>query len=326
MKNKPAKLNRTIRLDKDEIKKYGSQSIKLTGLIKPKLLIDKVINQDLSEAINYLPENFVDLLFIDPPYNLTKKFNQFSFKEMNLSEYEDWLDSWLSKLKKVLKKNSSIYICGDWKSSSAIFKVGSKYFQVRNRITWEREKGRGAKANWKNCTEDIWFFTNSNDYTFNVEKVKLRRKVLAPYKDENNNPKDWGQSKDGNFRDTFPSNIWNDISIPFWSMPENTDHPTQKPEKLLAKIILASTNKGDLVFDPFLGSGTTAVVAKKLGRKFTGIEIDEYYCALALKRLESANKDKRIQGYEDGVFWERNTLVDQVKSQSRLIGTEIKRK
>jgi site-specific DNA-methyltransferase (adenine-specific) len=322
MKNKPAKLNRTIRLDKDEIKKYGSQSIKLTGIINPKLLFDKVVHQDLSEAINYLPENFVDLLFIDPPYNLTKKFNQLLFKEMNLSEYEDWLDSWLIKLKHILKKNSSIYICGDWKSSSAIFKVGSKHLQVRNRITWEREKGRGAKANWKNCTEDIWFFTNSDDYTFNVEKVKLRRKVLAPYKDENNIPKDWGQSKDGNFRDTFPSNIWNDISIPFWSMPENTDHPTQKPEKLLAKIILASTNKGDLVFDPFLGSGTTAVVAKKLGRKFTGIEIDEYYCALALKRLESANKDKRIQGYEDGVFWERNTLVDQVKSQK----SEIKRK
>ena len=103
MKNKPAKLNRTIRLDKDEIKKYSSQSIKLTGLIKLKLLIDKVINQDLSEVINYLPENFVDLLFIDPPYNLTKKFNQFSFKEMNLNEYEDWLDSWLSKLKKIHK-------------------------------------------------------------------------------------------------------------------------------------------------------------------------------------------------------------------------------
>jgi len=319
MNNKPAKLNRTIRLDKDEIKKYGSKSIKLTGLIKPKLLIDKVINQDLAETINYLPENFVDLLFIDPPYNLTKKFNQLLFKEMNLNEYEDWLDSWLSKLKKVLKKNSSIYICGDWKSSSAIFKVGSKYFQVRNRITWEREKGRGAKANWKNCTEDIWFFTNSDDYTFNVERVKLRRKVLAPYKDENNIPKDWDQNKSGNFRDTYPSNIWNDISIPFWSMPENTDHPTQKPEKLLAKIILASTNKGDLVFDPFLGSGTTAVVAKKLGRKFTGIEIDEYYCALALKRLESANKDKRIQGYEDGVFWERNTLLEQVKSKKSKV-------
>ena len=98
-------------------------------------------------------------------------------------------------------------------------------------------------------------------------------------------------------------------------MPENTDHPTQKPEKLLAKIILSSTNKGDVVFDPFLGSGTTAVVAKKLGRKFVGIEVDEYYCCLAEKRLELAEKDKRIQGYEDGVFWERNTLIEQVKSQ-----------
>jgi site-specific DNA-methyltransferase (adenine-specific) len=322
MKNKPAKLNRTIRLDKEEITKYVSHSIKLSGPNKPKLIIDKVINQDLSEAITFLPENFVDLLFIDPPYNLTKKFNQFLFKEMNLSEYEVWLDSWLSKLKKVLKKNSSIYICGDWKSSSAIFKVGSKYFQVRNRITWEREKGRGAKANWKNCTEDIWFFTNSSEYTFNVEKVKLRRKVLAPYRDEKRNPKDWGQNKAGNFRDTHPSNIWNDISIPFWSMPENTEHPTQKPEKLLAKIILASTKKGDLVFDPFLGSGTTAVVAKKLGRKFIGIEIDEYYCALALKRLELANEDESIQGYSDGIFWERNTLAEQVKNQK----SKVKRK
>ena len=118
-----------------------------------------------------------------------------------------------------------------------------------------------------------------------LNDVKLRRKVLAPYKDEKRNPKDWKQNDEGNFRDTYPSNIWNDISVPFWSMPENTDHPTQKPEKLLAKIILASTNKGDIVFDPFLGSGTTAVVAKKLGRKYVGVEVDEYYCCLAEKRL-----------------------------------------
>jgi site-specific DNA-methyltransferase (adenine-specific) len=238
---------------------------------------------------------------------------------MDLQDYEIWLDSWFSRLIKVLKKNASIYICGDWKSSSSIFKVGSKYLQVRNRITWEREKGRGAKSNWKNCTEDIWFFTNSDDYIFNVEKVKLRRKVLAPYRDEKKNPKDWGRNSGGNFRDTYPSNIWNDISVPFWSMPENTEHPTQKPEKLLAKIILASSNKGDIVFDPFLGSGTTAIVAKKLDRKFIGIEVDEYYCCIAEKRLKKAGIDKKIQGYEDGVFWERNTLIEQVKSQKSKV-------
>jgi site-specific DNA-methyltransferase (adenine-specific) len=306
-------------LTEEELKKYSSVFIQLDKPQNLKSITNKIINQDILSAVKYLPKKFVDLLFIDPPYNITKKFNRVSFREMNNEEYEDWVDSWLSKLIVLLKENASIYICGDWKSSSAIFNVGSKYFQVRNRITWEREKGRGAKANWKNCSEDIWFFTNSDTYTFNVEKVKLRRKVLAPYRDEKRNPKDWNQSTSGSFRDSFPSNIWNDISVPFWSMPENTEHPTQKPEKLLAKLILAGTNEGDLVFDPFLGSGTTAVVAKKLGRRHVGVELDNYYCSLALKRLELAEKDKKIQGYEDGVFWERNTLIQQVKSQKYKI-------
>jgi site-specific DNA-methyltransferase (adenine-specific) len=316
---KPAKLNRTLQIDDKEIKKYRSRLVKLNKQVNLNSITNKIINSELLEVIDFFPENIVDLLFIDPPYNLNKKFNERLFKEMELQDYEAWLDSWLSRLKKVLKLDSSIYICGDWKSSSPIFRVASKYFQVRNRITWEREKGRGARANWKNCTEDIWFFTNSSDYTFNVEDVKLRRKVLAPYRDEKKNPKDWEKESDGNFRNTSPSNIWTDISVPFWSMPENTEHPTQKPEKLLAKIILASSNKGDVVFDPFLGSGTTAVVAKKLGRKFIGVEIDEHYCCLAEKRLEKAELDKRIQGYEDGVFWERNTLSDQVKSQMSMV-------
>jgi site-specific DNA-methyltransferase (adenine-specific) len=94
-------------------------------------------------------------------------------------------------------------------------------------------------------------------------------------------------------------------------MPENTDHPTQKPEKLLAKIILASSHPGDLVLDPFLGSGATSVAAKKLGRRYVGIEIDEAYCCLAEKRLAIAEHDKTIQGYTQGVFWERNTLQEQ---------------
>ena len=136
--------------------------------------------------------------------------------------------------------------------------------------------------------------------------------MLAPYK-ENGNPKDWENDSDGNFRLTHPSNIWTDITIPFWSMPENTEHPTQKPEKLLAKIILASSKKEDIIFDPFLGSGTTAVVAKKLSRKFVGVELDEKFAALAIKRLETAEINKSIQGYKEGVFWERNTLSIQNK-------------
>jgi len=115
------------------------------------------------------------------------------------------------------------------------------------------------------------------------------------------------------FRITYPSNLWTDITIPFWSMPENTDHPTQKPEKLLAKIILASSNKGDFIFDPFLGSGTTAVVAKKLERNYSGIEIDKEFCCIAQKRLELAENDNSIQGYYNNVFWERNSLSEMNK-------------
>ena len=129
-------------------------------------------------------------------------------------------------------------------------------------------------------------------------------------------PKDWRAETGGNYRDTHPSNIWTDISVPFWSMPENTDHPTQKPEKLLAKILLASTNKGDLILDPFAGSGTTAVTAKKLGRDFVAVESDQQYCLLAQKRLELAETDDSIQGLSDGVFFERNAARSRPKKKS----------
>ena len=139
----------------------------------------------------------------------------------------------------------------------------------------------------------------------------MKRRVLAPYRTTNGEPKDWEESENGNYRLTHPSNLWSDITIPFWSMPENTDHPTQKPEKLVAKLILASSRPTDVVFDPFLGSGTSAVVAKKLARRFCGIEIDRDYCCWALKRLRLAECDPDIQGYSQGVFWERNSLADQ---------------
>ena len=138
--------------------------------------------------------------------------------------------------------------------------------------------------------------------------MKLKRRVIAPYTDRNGEPKDWQKTLDGNYRLTHPSNLWTDITIPFWSMPENTDHPTQKPEKLLAKLILASSNPGDVVFDPFLGAGTTSVVAKKTDRLYVGVELDPLYCCLAEKRLAIAEGDRTIQGYAEGVFWERNAI------------------
>lgn len=254
-----------------------------------------------------LPKAFVDLLILDPPYNLTKKFGDETFREMSLDDYGKWFEDWFVKVLPTLKSTASLYVCGDWRSSTALHRVLEQHVTVRNRVTWEREKGRGAKTNWKNASEDIWFCTVSADYYFNVEAVKLKRKVIAPYK-ENGAPKGWEETDEGGFRLTHPSNLWTDLTVPYWSMPENTNHPTQKPEKLMAKLILASSCEGDLVFDPFLGSGTTAAVAKKLNRNFLGIEFDQDYACLAAKRVKSAESDKSIQGYSGGVFWERNSL------------------
>lgn len=308
--------NRTITLENNEIFRLKKKLIKIYKPVCISDIENKTINQDVFQVLDLLPDKFVDLVFVDPPYNLNKTFNLTDFKAMESEKYEEWLDSWVQKIIRLLKPHASVYICGDWKSSGAIFNVAKKYFQIQNRITFEREKGRGAKSNWKNCSEDIWFCTLSDKYYFDVEAVKMKRKVIAPYKDENGNPKDWEKTENGNYRITHPSNIWTDITIPFWSMPENTDHPTQKPEKLVAKVILASSRPNDIVFDPFLGSGTTSVVAKKLGRRYIGIEIDELYCCLAEKRLEMAENDKTIQGYSDGVFWERNTLNEQTNGKN----------
>lgn len=290
---------------------YREKLLKISGQVAPQEIENKTINQDLFEIVHWLPSSFVDLLFIDPPYNLKKSFNANTFRERSTEDYRVWFESWFPKLLRTLKPTASVYICGDWRSSAAIHAAVEKYLIVRNRITWEREKGRGAQANWKNCSEDIWFCTVSENFTFNIEAVKLRRRVIAPYTDAAGNPKDWEQTENGNYRLTHPSNIWNDLTVPFWSMPENTDHPTQKPEKLLAKIILASSNAGGLILDPFLGSGTTSVVAKKLDRKYVGIELDGTFCCLAEKRLAMAARDKTIQGYADECFWERNSLQDQ---------------
>ncbi len=256
--------NRTITLDDVEHVAFAERLVRLDAPVSPASLIGRTVCQDLFDALPHLPSGFVDLLIVDPPYNLDKSFHGSTFKSRSDQLYSDWIDSWLGPLGRVLKPSASLYICCDWRCSSAVQQVGERYFNVQNRITWERENGRGALRNWKNCSEDIWFFTVSRDFTFNVDAVKLKRRVIAPYTTKDGKPKDWDKTDNGGFRLTHPSNLWTDVSVPFWSMPENTDHPTQKPEKLIAKLILASSNPGDIILDPFLGSGTTSVVAKKI--------------------------------------------------------------
>ncbi len=313
--------NRTIVLSPEDRKQLCKKLLSVNEVsasveknAKPFDYLDKTINADLLSALPLLPDEFADLIIIDPPYNLTKNFNGKIFAARSDDSYEEYLESWFPQVCRKLKPTGSLYMCGDWKCTASLQRAIEKELTILNRITWQREKGRGAKANWKNGMEDIWFAVkNPDDYYFDVEAVKQKRRVIAPYREggKGGKPKDWEESEEGNFRLTCPSNFWDDISVPFWSMPENTDHPTQKPEKLYAKLILASSRSGDVIFDPFLGSGTASVVAKKLGRHWCGIEVNEEYCMLAEKRLELADTDSSIQGYSGGVFWERNTTVFQ---------------
>ena len=286
-------------------------------------ILNKTVCADLFSVLDLLPRECADLLIIDPPYNLNKNFNGFKFSKTSDDTYLKYLESWFPKILNTLKPNGSVYICGDWKSAFCLYQIMRDNTIIRNRIIWQREKGRGAKANWKNATEDIWFGTKTEDYYFNVDAVKQKRKVIAPYR-ENGKPKDWEETKEGNFRLTHPSNFWDDISIPYWSMPENTDHPTQKPEKLIAKLILASCPENGIVLDPFLGSGTTSVVAKKLKRNYIGIEINEEYCCWSEKRLELSDSNSNIQGYSNGVFWERNTLNIQLQEKKKTPESNMK--
>jgi len=227
---------------------------------------DGIYCGDAVEGLRVAPP--ADLIFADPPYD----------------RGPEWHARWIAEAARALRPGGSIYVCCDWRLSGPVQALLGQHFKVRNRITWRREKGRGARRNWKQCMEDLWFATKGDGYVFNL--VKWKKPVIAPYR-AGGKPKDWVEEGGERYRWTHPSNIWVDLCVPFWSMPENTPHPYQKPEKLVERVIQASSNPGDLVLDPFVGSGTTAVAARRLGRRFLGFEIDEDWVRLALKRLQS---------------------------------------
>lgn len=305
MKEK-ASMNRTITLTDDE--RYTYQDYIDDHF---ELNTNSVICGDFNEINQQIPDKYCDLIILDPPYNITKVYGEHTFKSMNDDEYYEYILKIFKRCLRVLKDTGTMYVCGDWKTSY-IQRKALEYCEnndlcgVINRITWSRDKGRGAKNNWKNNIEDIWMVVKSKDnYVFNVDAVKMRKTVLAPYKDKNGNNKDWQDDGDGAYRMTHPSNIWFDITVPFWSMSENTDHPTQKSEKLYAKLILASSNPGDVVYEPFAGVFSACVTAQKLNRNWFGVELENEYCLLGQKRLVYAEINNSIQGFEGGVFRDR---------------------
>ena len=209
--------NKTIDLSPDspEGQEYLSRCITVdTPMDTLEPVLDKTVLGDSFRVLPCLPSASVDLVIADPPYNLDKRFGETSFHRMDTDAYRAFSHRWLTEVLRILKPSGSLYVCCDWQSGMVLGPLLAEMAVLRNRITWQREKGRGASANWKNSMEDIWFATKTENYTFHRDAVRLRRRVMAPYR-EDGAPKDWQDTPDGKFRDTCPSNFWDDITVPF---------------------------------------------------------------------------------------------------------------
>ncbi|MBR1911230.1 MAG: site-specific DNA-methyltransferase, partial [Treponema sp.] len=175
--------NRTLTLTNEEIEPLRQKLLTENNITANTDVVNKTLNGDILSMLKYVPDEFADLIIIDPPYNLSKNFNGMKFNSRSDDSYDEYLATWFPEVCKKLKPNGSLYMCGDWKCTSSLQRAIEKELTIINRITWQREKGRGAKSNWKNGMEDIWFAVkNPNDYYFDVEAVMMKRKVIAPYK------------------------------------------------------------------------------------------------------------------------------------------------
>ena len=250
----------------------------------------KIIWGDAIEALEAcIEDGSIDLIFADPPYSIGKNFNGRKDKWPSDEEYLKWCYRWIDLCIKKLKDNGSMYIMAATQSMPYIDIYLRKKMNILSRIIWHYDSsGVQAKKYFGSLYEPILFAVkNKNNYTFNAEDIMVEAKTgavrkLIDYRKPN--PQPYNSKK-------VPGNVWY-IPRVRYRMKEYENHPTQKPEALLERIIKASSNKGDTVLDPFSGSFTTCAVAKKLNRKCIGIEIEEEYIKIGLRRLGIASTFK----------------------------------
>lgn len=142
--------NRTLTLSHADQPSLAARLVRLTGPTTLDAVVQRTIHGDATRVLPFLPSSCVDLVVADPPYNLRKTYDGNTFAIRDLDAYEAWLDLWVSQIARVLKPDGSVYVCAEWRSSTAVHRVLERYFKIRNRISWEREKGRGSSRNWKN--------------------------------------------------------------------------------------------------------------------------------------------------------------------------------
>jgi len=269
----------------------------------------KIIYADVFDGLNTIKNNSVDLIFVDPPYNIGKKFGNFIEKWDSEEEYLQWSYKWIDLCISKLKNSGSMYIMTSTEAMPYFDIYIRKKMKILSRIVWTYDSsGVQAKKYYGSLYEPILFCVkNKSNYTFNYEDILVEAKTgstrkLIDYRGKT--PKPYNTKK-------VPGNTWYFPRVRY-RMDEYEEHPSQKPEKLLERIIKASSNKGNIILDPFSGTFTTCAVAQKLGRKSIGIENQEDYIKVGLRRLGISDNFngkplvKELKNYEIKNYNERN--------------------
>jgi len=250
------------------------------------LITNKIVCNDAINFLNTIPNNSIDLIFVDPPYNKGKNYGKNVNDSMSDDEYFKWIDEWTSLAFNKLKKTGSFYHMNAQGSIHQVKLITDRYGCYKSTIVWLLRNPTPNKKNYPNVHQDVLFYTkDKNNYTFN-QQDKLPYE-LRGYNKTSGITHNWH----------IPYNVWLDIpqlvggfqaqkEVELIKRTFKRKHIMQLPLKLLERIILTSSNKEDSVLDFFCGSGTTCVAAKKLERKFVGVDINSDYCKLSNERLE----------------------------------------
>lgn len=233
----------------------------------------------------------VDLIFADPPYNIKKaEWDTFESQE----QYVEWSLQWIQEAARVLKPTGTLYICGFSEIIADLKLPASRLFKGCRWLIWHYKNKANLGSDWGRSHESILHFRKGRQFTFNIDDVRIPygNHTLKYPEHPQAETSQYGKGNGGkntlwqpNPCGAKPRDVM-EIPTTCNGMHEKTPHPTQKPEELLCKLVLASSNVGDLVIDPFLGSGTTAVVAEQLRRRWKGCDISLEYCQWAVKRIE----------------------------------------
>ena len=243
--------------------------------------LNQVFCEDALAGLARIPDGSVDLILTDPPYNLGKDYGNAS-DQQTVEEYLRWTEQWIDAALPKLKPNGSLYIFLTWRFSPEIFVMLKQRMTMMNEIIWDRRVPSmgGSVRSYSSVHDTVGFFVGRKDYYFDLDAVRI------PYDAE---------TKKARSRSIFIGAKWLEVGYnpkDVWSVsrlhrehPERANHPTQKPLEIIERMVKASCPPGGVVLDLFMGSGTTALAARRCGRQFVGFELNPEYCAIINERL-----------------------------------------